>query len=491
MSIVDFSGKPFHFVGVGGIGMSALAYILAQRQIPTSGSDLRKSHITERLERVGVNVFNRQEKTNLDYFINKVEGTIPVVANPPRPLPTQPSLPQVVVSTAISSSNAEYQAAKEQGCPIYHRSDILAALIKESKGIAVAGTHGKTTTSSLISHVLLEAGLDPTVIIGGEIEAIKGNAYLGQGEYLVAEADESDGSLVKHCPKIGVITNIELDHPDHYKTLAEVVDIFRTFVLNSEILVGCLDCETIKQTFVPDITYSLNPKTNADYIATNIIYHSHGIQAEVWEKGKNLGIMELNLLGEHNISNALATVAVARKLGVDFSIIADALATFKGAKRRFEVRGESNGVTFVDDYAHHPTELQVTLASARQKINQKDFYRVVAVFQPHRYTRTATFLEDFASVFDHADVVIVTDIYSAGESNPHQLSGQQVVDVIKTQHNQVYYQPVLGNIPEFLAEILQPGDLTLFLGAGNLNQKIPESILAYSNSCVQDLAKAG
>ncbi|MGK7945966.1 MAG: UDP-N-acetylmuramate--L-alanine ligase, partial [Microcystaceae cyanobacterium] len=403
----------------------------------------------------------------------------------------QPPLPQVVVSTAINPSNEEYKAAKEQNCPIYHRSDILAALIKEYKSIAVAGTHGKTTTSSLISHLLLEAGLDPTVIIGGEIEAVKGNAHLGQGEYLVAEADESDGSLVKHCPKIGIITNIELDHPDHYSSLEEVINIFRTFALNSELLVGCLDCETISQVFIPDITYSLNPKTGADYIATNITYHSEGSQAEVWEKGEKLGTMKLNLLGKHNVSNALATVAVARKLGLDFSVIAQALATFKGAKRRFEIRGESNGVTFIDDYAHHPTEIEVTLASARQKINQKDFYRVVAIFQPHRYTRTATFLEDFAPVFAHADVVIVTDIYSAGESNPDQLSGQQVVDVIKKEHRHVYYQPFLSEIPEFMANILQPGDLTLFLGAGNLNQKIPETILAYTNSCVQGLAKAG
>ncbi len=474
MNTVDFKGRPFHFLGIGGIGMSALAYILAKRQIPVSGSDLKKSHITERLESLNVRVFKEQTAHNLTLLTQE-----------------QNFVPQVVVSTAISRENEEYQAALASNCPIYHRSDILAALIKDYHSIAVAGTHGKTTTSSLISHVLLQAGIDPTVIIGGEIEGIAGNAYLGKSQYMVAEADESDGSLVKHCPKIGIITNIELDHPDHYDNLGQVVDIFRTFVDNSETLIGCVDCDTVRQSFKPDITYSLNPASHADYLAQNIRYHGKGSQADIWENGQKLGTIELKLLGDHNISNALAAIAVARQLGLDFNLIAQGMTTFTGAKRRFEWRGESHGVTFIDDYAHHPTELEVTLASARQKLQNSEFSRIIAIFQPHRYTRTTAFLAEFATAFKDADLVVITDIYGASESNPHQLSGQVVADAIRENHEKVYYQPSLSELPEFLAEILETGDLTLFLGAGNLNQKIPETILAYTNACVLNLAQAG
>ncbi|MBF2021096.1 MAG: UDP-N-acetylmuramate--L-alanine ligase [Hydrococcus sp. C42_A2020_068] len=500
---VDFSGRPFHFIGIGGIGMSALAYILAKRRLPVSGSDLRPSHITERLQSVGAYIFNRQEATNLELFQSLDPGAcepLPILAGAGQTGTTtngsgaskfaqylsqtswRESLPQVICSTAIGKSNSEYLAAKEKGCPIFHRSDVLAALISEYHSLAVAGTHGKTTTSSLIGYVLLKAGLDPTIIVGGEVDAWEGNARLGEGRYLVAEADESDGSLVKHAPKIGIVTNIELDHPDRYQNLEQVIDIFERFSAQCETTIGCIDCETVRERLKPQISYSLDSSKNAHYTVTEITHHPGGSLAKVWERGKLLGTMQVGLPGQHNLSNALAAVAAGRLLGLEFEVIADAIATFGGAKRRFELRGDCHGITLIDDYAHHPSEIRATLAAARVKISQKQNARVVAIFQPHRYSRTATFLDEFATAFDDADLVVVTDIYSAGEVNLHQLDGQQVADAIASHRDRVIYHPTLKTLGAKLKEILQPEDLALFLGAGNLNQTIPELIALYSGN---------
>ncbi len=472
---VDFSGRPFHFIGIGGIGMSALAYILAKRQMPVSGSDLRPSHITCKLESIGTHIFGRQEASNIEFFRSR-ESAHKVILNSPEILAagSNSTLPQVVCSTAINANNLEYKAALELGCPILHRSDVLAALISDYYSIAVAGTHGKTTTSSMIGYMLLQAGLDPTILVGGEVDAWEGNARLGESKYLVAEADESDGSLVKHSPEIGIITNIELDHPDHYETLEEVVSIFQKFASSCKTLIGCIDCDTVRHRFQPTITYSLNPETDADYTATNIDYRADGTTALVWEKGKPLGVLNLRLLSRHNLSNALSAVAVGRALGLEFGTIAKSIATFAGARRRFELRGEVGGITFIDDYAHHPSEIRATLAAAR--LQSRPGQRVVAIFQPHRYSRTLTFLEEFAESFAHADLVIVTDIYSAGEPNLGQISGEQLAVAIAKQHPQVLYEPHLPLMSQFLVQTLRSGDLALFLGAGNLNQVIPEVI---------------
>lgn len=468
---IEFSGKPFHFIGIGGIGMSALAYVLAKRQLPVSGSDVRPNQITRRLESIGATIFNRQEASNLEIFRSldqKEKGSdgAEQTAN----------LPQVICSTAINKNNPEYKAAIELGYPIFHRSDVLAALIAEHYSIAVGGTHGKTTTSSMIGYMLLEAGLDPTIIVGGEVNAWEGNARVGQSQYLVAEADESDGSLVKHAPTIGIITNIELDHPDHYDSLDEVVDIFQKFANSCEVVVGSIDCETVRSQIQPTISYSLHPDTNADYYVTDIDYRADGTRALVWEQGKPLGVLNLQLLSRHNLSNALAAVAVGRHLGLEFGEIAKGLATFEGARRRFEFRGEVDGITFIDDYAHHPSEIRATLAAAR--LQAVPGSRVVAIFQPHRYSRTLTFLDEFATSFGHADLVVLTDIYSAGETNPGSVSGQTLADRVVQHHDHVYYQPSVEDMCEFLTNILIPGDLVLFLGAGNLNQVIPTLIAA-------------
>ena len=494
VNTVDFSGRPFHFIGIGGIGMSALAYILAKRQFLVSGSDVRPNHITDRLRSVGAYIFNQQEAHNLDLFQSlQVQhyAKLPVGAGQSFSLPDQtakaashyqngngrhqaPALPQVVCSTAINAQNAEYQAALAKGCPIFHRSDILAALISQYQGIGVAGTHGKTTTSSLIGYMLLHSGLDPTIIVGGEVDAWEGNARLGQGQYLVAEVDESDGSLAKHAPSIGVVTNIELDHPDHYADLEAVVEIFRTFESHCQTLIGCVDCEVVRTRLQPSITYSLSPDQPADYHGKNLLTQAQGTQVEVWERGRLLGTMTVGLPGNHNVSNALAAVAVGRFLGLSFEAIAQAIASFMGAKRRFECKGYCNGITFIDDYAHHPSELRATLAAARQKVAYGKYSRVVAIFQPHRYSRTQAFFAEFAQAFQDADLVILTDIYSAGESNPHHLQGEHLAQAVSQHHPRVIYQPSLTDLSQFLPKVLQSGDLALFLGAGNLNQTIAD-----------------
>lgn len=496
MKKIDFTGRPFHFIGIGGIGMSALAHILVRRPLPVSGSDLKASHITERLRSLGVNIFNQQTASNLESLSPRQQSTqepITVLAGhassplarPGQSLTSLMSkesgslLPQVICSTAIGTHNLEYRAALEKGCPIFHRSDVLAALIDDYQSIAVAGTHGKTTTSSLIGYLLVQAELDPTIIVGGEVDAWEGNARVGMGPYLVAEADESDGSLVKHKPFMGIVTNIELDHPDHYQNLDQVVQIFKTFAANCQVVVACIDCETVRSQLQPTLTYSLDPQRKADYTAATIVQTPLGNVVEVLEKGQKLGSMTVTMPGLHNVSNALAAVAVGRYWGVDFAVIADAIATFGGAKRRFECRGHHNQVTFIDDYAHHPREIEATLEAARQKVRQAGVGRVIAVFQPHRYSRTAAFLSEFAIAFGNADQVILTDIYSAGEVNSHNLTGERLAQAIACHHDHVTYQRDLAQLPQQLSAMLQPHDLVLFLGAGNLNQSIPRVIETY------------
>jgi UDP-N-acetylmuramate--alanine ligase len=456
-SSIDLGGRPIHFIGIGGIGMSGLAYVLARRGLPVSGSDLKSTNITQKLAAEGAHIFLKQDATNLDFF-DKSSG----------------QTPQIVSSTAIGKTNAELNAAIELGCPLFHRSDVLAKLIGEYTSIGVAGTHGKTTTSSMIGYLLVAAGVDPTIVVGGEVNAWGGNARVGNSEYFVAEVDESDGSLVKHSPKIGIITNIELDHTDHYKSLDLVIETFTTFTQQCEVTIGSVDCQIVRDRIKPTVSYSTEPGQAADYTADKIEYHAAGTSAHIYEYGKLLGILELGVLGKHNLSNALAAIAVGRKIGLDFPAIASGLATFDGAKRRFELRGYQNNITFIDDYAHHPSEILVTLAAARLRVGADR--RVVAVFQPHRYSRTLEFLSEFAQSFKDADLVIVTDIYSAGEADTGVIGGEKVVSQIGLYHQDVCYQPTLTDVSQFLTDSLQPGDICLFLGAGNLNQIIPSVV---------------
>ena len=491
---VDFNGRPFHFIGIGGIGMSALAYILTKRGIPVSGSDLRLSHITRRLQEAGAHIFWQQESANLQYFSDALATSHPG---------SQDVVPQVICSTAINNHNPEYRAALALGCPIFHRSDVLAALINDHRSVAVAGTHGKTTTSSMISQMLLQAGLDPTIVVGGEVSNWGGNARLGQSEYLVAEADESDGTLAKLSAAIGVVTNIELDHTDHYSDLQDVINIFQQFQRQCEVLVACIDCAVVRSSLQPTLTYSLDASTGATYVATEIQFTPSGTSATIWERGVSLGQLHLRLLGEHNLSNALAAVAVGRYLGIAFQDIADSLSQFCGARRRFEHRGSYGGIQFVDDYAHHPSEIRATLAAARLSIGQTpkvsrlshgsrtaEERRVVAVFQPHRFSRTASLLTDFADAFADADQVVMADIYSAGEANTYGISGKQVADAVARNHGGVCYGHTLDDIEAVLTSSLRPGDLVLFMGAGNLNQIIPQVMAHYAEAEAPSLQEA-
>lgn len=497
LSAVDLSGRPFHFIGIGGIGMSALAHILTQRKLPVSGSDVRATNITQKLQSLGAHIFWQQNAANLEYFLDSPSAQATISTG---------SLPQVVCSTAIQPTNPEYQAAVKLGCPIFHRSDVLAALISEApQSIAVAGTHGKTTTSSLIGYLFFQANLDPTIVVGGEVSAWQGNARVGQSPYLVAEADESDGSLVKFHPQIGVVTNIELDHPDHYATLDEVVQIFEQFTRHCQQMVLCLDCETIRDRILAGtsgasvlgtdalscITYSLDEKSPATYKAGAIKYGSTETTAVIYEKGDRLGQVSVSLLGQHNLSNALAAIAVGRMAGIPFDVIAKALSSFEGAQRRFEHRGEAQGICLIDDYAHHPSEIRATLSSAKlqttpDELGRSKHQRVVAVFQPHRYSRTQTFLTDFSQAFGDADCVVATDIYSAGEAKPPDMSGASVAAAIAEHHPQLSYQETLLDVTDYLKAHLTSGDLVVFLGAGDLNRIIPD-VLRHLQQSTPDL----
>jgi UDP-N-acetylmuramate--alanine ligase len=441
---LDFGTRPFHFIGIGGIGMSAIAHVLAKQGYRVTGSDLSRNRVIEQLEAIGVAVYQGQTADNI------------AVAEQP----------QVVYSSAIKPNNPELQTAIQQNLTLWHRSDLLARLINRYHSVAISGTHGKTTTSSLTAFLLLHGGLDPTIIIGGEVAAWQGNARLGASKYLVAEADESDGSFTKFYPHIGVVTNIELDHPDHYNSLDQVIGTFQQFGQNCQVLVSCWDCPNTKQYLNGQVSYSLCDPS-ADYTVQDVVYGGTGTHAVVVERGQVLGEIRLSLLGKHNLSNALAAIAVARYLNIAWQSISDALPQFKGAKRRFEVKGEVAGITLVDDYAHHPSEVQATLSAA--KLQRR---RVVAVFQPHRYSRTQALLSEFATAFASADVVVITEIYGAGEIKIANLSGQLLADKIAEHHPKVYFQPDLSSLGQFLCQLLRAGDLVVFLSAGNLNQVI-------------------
>lgn len=437
-----------HFIGIGGAGMSAIATVLLKMGYSVSGSDLQKSDVTAKLEQLGAKVFVGHNSDNL----RDAEA--------------------IVVSTAIPANNAEVLAAKEKGLKVFHRSDIVAAIMNIRAGIAVAGAHGKTTTTSMLALMLEKAGFDPTVIIGGELKDIGGNAKLGAGKYLVAEADESDGSFLKLSPEIAVVTNIENDHMDFYKTMENIFQAFKEFVHKlpkDGLAVLCFDNQNIREMVGsierPYVTYALEHK--ADYVAANIVTDGPCTVYEVIYHGQNLGKVKLNVPGRHNVANSLAAVAVGRNIGLTFSQIVEGLSFFYGAKRRFQTKGRVNGVWVVDDYAHHPTEISTTLAAARQT-NPK---RLICVFQPHRFSRTKLLREEFGGAFTNADLLVLTDIYSAGEQPISGITGEVIVNEVQRQTQQkATYIKDRERIAQYLKEIVEPGDLIVTMGAGNIYQ---------------------
>lgn len=427
--------------------MSAIAEVMLDKGYEISGSDLSDSEVVQKLRSKGAVIYKGHNASN-------VEGK-----------------EAIVLSSAIHQDNPELVQAKKLGLKIFHRSDILAYLLNAVKGIAVAGAHGKTTTSSMISVVLEHAKVDPTIIIGGFVDYLDGNAKLGKSDYLVAEADESDGSFLKFYPHISVVTNIEDDHMDHYGSMENIIKAFVQFVQNLDkengLAVLCFDNENIRN-IAPKvdrnyISYALEHE--ADYTATDIVTDGPHTTFSVVYKGENLGKVTVNVPGRHNVLNALATIAVCRQLGLSMQEIADGFTAFVGTKRRFQTKFRNNDVWIVDDYAHHPTEIQTTIKAAKQtKPN-----RLVVAFQPHRYTRTQLLREEFGSCFKGADVLILTDIYAASEDPIPGISGKTIVDEVKKQTGvDAVYIEKLADIAPWLKNHTQKGDLIITMGAGNI-----------------------
>lgn len=442
-----------HLIGIGGSGMRAIANILIQKGYEVSGSDVKESDVIERFRQMGATVHIGH---NADY----VKG-----------------VDAVVRSTAIREDNPEIVAAKEQGITILHRSDIVKAVLDVTNGIAVAGAHGKTSTTSMIGQILVEGQMEPTVIIGGEVDYLKGSSCLGKGKYSVVEADESDGSFLKLRPKTIVITNIEDDHMDHYKTMENLLNAFCQFVETLPVdgkAVVCGDNDNIRYVMSKVarqfITYGLEESN--DYVAKNIHYEDSSLVYDVVRKGETLGRVSLRVPGNHNVLNSLASFIVAHECcHVPVSSIVKALGKFIGAKRRFETKGHVAGVWVVDDYAHHPTEIKATLKAAKEL----EKHRVICVFQPHRYSRISLLKDEFATAFTSADEIYMTDIYSSGEDPISGIDGHTIPNIIsEVTHQHVNYVEDVNDLPAVLAKVVRPNDLVITMGAGSINQYGPK-----------------
>jgi UDP-N-acetylmuramate--alanine ligase len=445
--------QQIHFVGIGGSGMSGIAEVLLTLGYRVTGSDVRRGENVERLERLGAKVFVGHEPGH-------VEGAH-----------------VVVYSSAVPRDNVEVHVARQRGIPVIPRAEMLAELMRLKYGIAIAGTHGKTTTTSLVAEVMHAAGFDPTVVVGGRVLGLGSSARLGQGEFLVAEADESDGSFLRLSPTIAVVTTVDAEHLDHYADLDAIKAAFLQFI-NKVPFYGaavlCLDQPHIQQ-MIPlvekrTITYGL--ESGADLTARRLQFSGMTASFEIVHRGRVLGPVSLQVPGRHNVLNALAALAVGLDLEAPFALMQRALAGFAGVQRRFQVRGEAAGVLVVDDYGHHPAEIRATLAAAKAGFDR----RVITVFQPHRYTRTRHLRQEFLTAFYQSDVLIVMDIYPAGETPIPGVHARDLADGIAAHgHREVLYMD--GDRPailEYLCDATRTGDLVLTLGAGDVGQLGPE-----------------
>jgi UDP-N-acetylmuramate--alanine ligase len=444
-----FLGKTrrIHFIGIGGSGMSGIAEVLINQGYEVTGSDLAKSPVTEYLEKVGASISFGHKAENI--------GEAQVV----------------VTSTAVKANNVEVHAAKEKMVPVIPRAEMLAELMRLKHGIAIAGTHGKTTTTSLVATVLAEGKLDPTVIIGGKLKSIGSNAKLGQSEFIVAEADESDGSFLHLSPAIAVVTTIDKEHMDFYKTMDNLKNNFLIF-LNRIPFYGtsilCLDDHNI-QSLIPKlekrfVTYGL--ASQADFTARNITTDGLQTHFDVCFQGKELGRIHSAIHGRHNTLNTLAAIAVGMEMNLTFDVVAEALKGFSGVHRRFEITHDTSELIVVDDYGHHPTEVEVTLRTAKEVWPQR---KLIAVFQPHRYSRTQLLMKEFCSAFNDADHLIVTGIHPGGEDPIEGVSGNQLAEGVKKfGHKKVEFIEDKKEAHEHLLNITQPGDVLITLGAGNV-----------------------
>jgi UDP-N-acetylmuramate--alanine ligase len=440
-----------HFVGIGGIGMSGIAEVLLNLGYRVSGSDAKLSSITERLAKLGANISEGHAASNI--------GAAQVV----------------VTSTAVRTDNPEVAEAIRRQIPVIPRAEMLAELMRLKYGVAIAGSHGKTTTTSMVATVLDRAHFDPTIVVGGRVNTIGSNAKLGRGDFMVVEADESDKSFLKLSPTIAVVTNIDLEHLDFYSGIEEIRACFLEFVNKVPFygsVIICLDDPNV-QLIIPQITrrvitYGMRAQAEVSAADIQIEKGRFGSTFLLRRKGETLGRIRLNVPGEHNISNALAAASVALDLEIGFEKIADGLEAFRGAERRFQVKSriEERDLLVVDDYGHHPTEIRATLAAAKTAGR-----RVVVLFQPHRYTRTAALLKEFARSFYDADVVMLLDIYPASEEPIPGVNSQALAEEIERfGHRNVRYIGPVEKGAQALREAAQPGDLLLTLGAGNVSR---------------------
>ena len=445
-----------HFVGIGGSGMSGIAEVLINLGYRVSGSDLSESEVVQRLRRIG--------------------GDITIGHSPSNIKDAQ----VVVISSAVSPQNAEVVAARQASIPVIQRAEMLAELMRLKYGIAIAGAHGKTTTTSMVASIVASAGLDPTVVIGGKLNSLGSNAKLGQSEFLVAEADESDGSFLKLSPTIAIVTNIDAEHLDYYADLEEIKKTFIHFINKVPfygIAILCADNEPIRG-ILPSVekrTMTYGIRNKADITAVNIEMEHGKSKFRVLYKEIDMGEFHLPLPGIHNISNALASIGVAIELDIKTEDARTALGAFSGVERRFQVvgrisgsetgKGDSGDIMVVDDYGHHPTEVRATLAAAKEGWSK----RIIVIFQPHRYTRTRDMMDEFSDAFDSADVLIITDIYPAGERPIEGVTAERLYETIRRHgHPNVMFMPDKTLIPARVHEIMRPGDMIITLGAGDI-----------------------
>lgn len=443
-----------HMVGIGGTGMCGIAEVLLNLGYQVSGSDLQENEATARLARLGAKIF-------IGHAAENVTGA-----------------EVVVISSAVKDDNIEVVSAKALKIPVIPRAEMLAELMRMKYGIAVAGAHGKTTTTSMTAMVLEAGGYDPTIIVGGRLNTIGSNAKLGEGDFIVAEADESDRSFLLLSPFIAVLTNIDEEHLDQYHHLDEIKKTFINFANKVPFycpVILCLDDPNL-QSIIPFIErkiISYGFSTQADIQARDFSFEEFSSTSTILAFGKKLGRLRLNVPGRHNILNAMAAIAVGLDLEISPRTIFKALEDYSGTGRRFELKRTVNDILIIEDYAHHPTEIKATLEAARTGWNR----RLVAVFQPHRYTRLAHLMHQFATSFNQADVLMLTEIYPAGEEPIPGVNGQALYEETRQfGHKNVLFEPVLKNIPEKLVKILEPGDMVLVLGAGNVNRIIPDLI---------------
>jgi UDP-N-acetylmuramate--alanine ligase len=447
-----------HFVGVGGIGMSGIAEVLLNMGFRVSGSDLRRSDVTARLESLGAKIFEGHAAEN-------VSGAHVVVR-----------------STAVRDDNPEVIEARRRSIPVIPRAEMLGELMRlKPHTVAVAGSHGKTTTTSMVATVLAHAGLDPTVVVGGVVGAMGSNARLGKSDLMVVEADESDRSFLMLTPTFAVVTNIDREHMDHYTDMTDVRKCFADFV-NKVPFYGaavlCLDDPHV-QAVIPEvvrrrITYGLSAQ--ADISAREVRYDKQfGSTFQVRRMGEPIGEVSLHVPGLHNIYNSLAAIAVGLELEVPFETIAGALESFAGVNRRFQLKGEVGGVIIIDDYGHHPTEVRATLVAAKLSSAGR---RMVVLFQPHRYTRTQDLMEEFARSFNNADVLMLTDIYAASEDPIPGVSAESLVEAVRRfGHKDARYVGSIDEATQALLDEVRPNDMVITLGAGNVyrvGERLPE-----------------